>query len=233
MLPVSSSSSRKKLLTVNSSSLKNFPISHAIDSFPCYYTNAQSILNKFSEFSDKINNVKPLIIGITETWLKPEIRDSEVMLNGYELFRCDRPVISGGGTLLYIHESLSSISCRQLDELGFEDAVFRIINLNEKDKLLVSVIYRSTNSCTENNEKLLEVMKMLNNVKNISHVLIMGDFNLPEIQWKDMYVSGSVDSLPMKFFDLANDLFLHQHIEEFTRFRIDHEASHLDLLFFQ
>ena len=62
-----------------------------------------------------------------------------------------------------------------VDDLGLEDAVFRIVNLNEEDKLLVAVIYRSTNSSIENNEKLLKVMKTVNKVKTISHILVMGD----------------------------------------------------------
>ena len=150
-LTVSNSSSRKSVLHVNSSS-SNVINKQFIDSFPSFYTNAQSILNKFSEFSDNVNHFKPLIIGITETWLKPEIRDAEVQVTGCELFGCDRPVINAGGALRYIHECLSSNSCAQLDDLGLEDAVFRIVDLNEKDKLLVAVIYRSTNSSIENNE---------------------------------------------------------------------------------
>lgn len=35
----------------------------------------------------------------------------------------------------------------------------------------------------------------------------------------------------MKFFDLTHDLFLYQHVEEFTRFRLDQEPSLLDLVF--
>ena len=185
-----SKKSSKNLLTVNSSNSNMLQVTNNIDSFQCYYTNIQSVKNKFDEFADKINNIKPLIIGLTETWLKPEIQDAEVYLRGYELFRCDRPVVNGGGALMYIHESLSSNSCSQLEEIGLEDAVFRIIKLNERNSLLVAVIYRSTSSSNENNEKLLEAMNMINNLKNISHVLLMGDFNFPEIQWKDMYVNA-------------------------------------------
>ena len=45
------------------------------------------------------------IFILTETWLKESIRDSEFLLNGYNLFRCDRsPLTStskkGGGVLI-------------------------------------------------------------------------------------------------------------------------------------
>ena len=170
-----STKSSKNLLTVNSSNSNMLQVTD-IDSFQCYYTNIQSVKNKFDEFEDRINSIKPLIIGLTETWLKPEIQDAEVFLRVYELFRCDRPVVNGGGALMYIHESLSSNPCSQLDEIGLEDAVFRIINLNERNSLLVAVIYRSTSSSNENNEKLLEAMNMIKNLKKHFSCTVDGRF---------------------------------------------------------
>ena len=38
-----------------------------LNTFPCYYSNVQSIRNKFNEFTDSVDNYKPLIIGFTET----------------------------------------------------------------------------------------------------------------------------------------------------------------------
>ena len=62
----------------------------------------------------------------------------------------------------------------------------------------------------------------------------MGDFNMAEIKLNSMYAQASSESLvslPSRFFDLTQDLFLHQHSQENTRFRIDQESSQLDLLF--
>ena len=126
---------------------------------------------------------------------------------------------------MYIHKSLSSSSCTELDDIGLEDAVFRIIKLNDQDNLLVCVVYRSTSNSKENDEKLLKGMNTITNVKNISHLLVvMGDFNLPEIKWKEMYVQGGIDTFPVKFYDLNNDIFLYQYIDEFTRFRVDQDS---------
>ena len=68
-------------------------------------------------------------------------------------------------------------------------------------------------------------------LNDITHYLIMGDFNFPEIKWNDTYVQGDRDSYPNKFYDGVNDVFLHQHVQENTRFRIDQEPSLLDLIF--
>ena len=46
------------------------------------------------------------IMGITETWLKPYIKDPQVSIKGYKCLRSDREKRKGGGSILYIHESL-------------------------------------------------------------------------------------------------------------------------------
>src|SRR6218665_3264797 len=47
-------------------------------------------VQKRAELELYINNETPDIIGITESWTKPEIADSELALDGYRLFRKDR-----------------------------------------------------------------------------------------------------------------------------------------------
>ena len=65
--------------------------------------NARSIVNKIDLLQATVHNLKPDIIGITESWAHPEIFDLELHLEGYQLFRCDRSVSSrGGGVLLYV-----------------------------------------------------------------------------------------------------------------------------------
>ena len=50
------------------------------------------------------------IVGITETWFTPEIRDAELTLEGFDIFRVDRQNESyerGGGVVLYINNELN------------------------------------------------------------------------------------------------------------------------------
>ena len=66
----------------------------------------------------------------------------------------------------------------------------------------------------------------------ISHLLIFGDFNFPEIDWMNCLIKGSDRSLPANFFDITQDLFLKQHVDFNTRFREgDNPSSMLDLIF--
>ena len=232
--PVGPDPVRTKCAAVRKDNVNNVHTSKLnveLENFPCYYSNVQSIRNKFNEFSDSVDNYKPLIIGLTETWLSAEVKNTEIEIPNYEIFRCDRADGIRGGSLLYIHNCFQTVACKELDDIGCDETVWRIIKLTDNDKLLVGVVYRSPSSDTFNNDKLFEVFRKATSQQGVTHVMIMGDFNMPEIKWNNMYAQASSGSLPSRFFDLTQDLFLHQHCQENTRFRIDQEPSQLDLLF--
>ena len=54
--------------------------------------------------------------------------------------------------------------------------------------MLVGSIYRSPNSSRENNRLLLEQLERANDIAGENRVLIMGDFNIPDIDWINMDV---------------------------------------------
>ena len=64
--------------------------------------NARSIINKKNESDIMVDEIKPHIIGITESWANNDIIDAELGLEGYVMFRKDRMGRRGGGVLLYI-----------------------------------------------------------------------------------------------------------------------------------
>ena len=65
--------------------------------------NARSIVNKIDDLQALISVENPDIFGITESWTHDGILDAELSVNGYTLFRCDRPLDNrGGGVLLYV-----------------------------------------------------------------------------------------------------------------------------------
>ena len=56
----------------------------------CVCLNARSIINKKNEFNIMVDDIKPHIIGITESWANNDITDAELGLEGYVMFRKDR-----------------------------------------------------------------------------------------------------------------------------------------------
>ena len=52
--------------------------------------NARSIIYKKSELNIMVDDIKPHIIGITESWANNDITDAELGLEGYVMFMKDR-----------------------------------------------------------------------------------------------------------------------------------------------
>lgn len=55
-----------------------------------------------------ISTFSPEILVFTETWLSPDIINSELFLNNYRVYRTDRVNRRGGGVLLAMKKSISS-----------------------------------------------------------------------------------------------------------------------------
>ena len=93
--------------------------------FPCFLTNARSILNKFSELNSLIDEYKLYVIGITETWCDSSILDSELYLNQFNLFHKDRSHSKGGGILLYVHSVRNQLPTHLLwtHKLSYKEAM--------------------------------------------------------------------------------------------------------------
>ena len=65
-------------------------------------TSESGIINKKTELNIMVDDIKPHIIGITESWANNDITDAELGREGYVMFRKDRMGRRGGGVLLYI-----------------------------------------------------------------------------------------------------------------------------------
>ena len=74
-----------------------------------FYTNANGLLNKVHELYVVVKMYNAKIICITETHLSPEIKDCEVLLENFKIYRVDRN--SGkkcGGSCIYVHKSIDA-----------------------------------------------------------------------------------------------------------------------------
>ena len=60
---------------------------------------------KLDELHVTILAEKPDILCVVETWLYEDIRDSELYLPGYQLYRLDQSR-HGGGVLIYVNHAL-------------------------------------------------------------------------------------------------------------------------------
>ena len=73
----------------------------------------------------------------------------------------------------------STVNVELTDHL-FTESVWVSIQLSEKDTFLIGGVYRSPQSSTEKNDLLLDLLQKAKRA-SFSNILILGDFNLPDI----------------------------------------------------
>ena len=89
----------------------------------CVCLNARSIINKNTELTIMVDDIKPHIIGITESWANNDITDAELGLQGYVMFRKNR-MGTRGGVLLYIKETIPAYEVQLQEEADCKEALW-------------------------------------------------------------------------------------------------------------
>ena len=115
-----------------------------------------------------VDDIKPHIIGITESWANNDITDAELGLEGYAMFRKDRMGRSGGG------------DCN-------EAIWFKLVTGHTT--VTIGVVYRCPNITKQNNEKIHNAIREVSK----GDCIIMGDFNHGNIKWDSQQSTGVED----------------------------------------
>ena len=135
--------------------------------------------------------------------------------------------ISNRGIILYIKKHLNATPI-YFKNSSFNESVWVSINLQTNESILIGCIYRSPNSNDLNNSQLLELINEVSNSK-FSKIIIMGDFNFPNIDWKSEKCEN-MNGAAFEFLENIKDNFLFQHISMPTRGRFGQNPSLLDLI---
>ena len=198
------------------------------------YTNADCLSNKLNELRSVIDScdTHPQLIGVCE--IKPQNfrfapSATEFLLPGY-LFHSNVDTQIGRGVSHYISNILTATPIVLCDE--FCESVWVTMPLTGSDKLLIGCIYCiPTQQCDLNDARLCNMLLRASNMKDVSHVLIMGDFNLPLINWSSWTCSNSSEnSFDNTFINCLGDSFFHQYVTILTCSRYNQNPSILDLI---
>ncbi|XP_076036825.1 uncharacterized protein LOC143022485 [Oratosquilla oratoria] len=162
-------------------------------------------MDKLNELKAKINEDKepPQIIAIQE--VKPKNyryeRDIiEYIIQGYEIYGENLKQGVDRGLLLYVKEDI------QHERVVFENRVHEYIAIRirgRSEDVLFGTMYRSLNSDVENNNNLLDLLQETSEV-NVRHKVVVGDFNVPNIDWDDLTVLQGEDMLSHNFIEKCN-----------------------------
>ena len=196
---------------------------------------------KFVE--DILHEKQQSFISLTETWLKDHL-DAELKIDGYTIERADRDYTKrnskatkgrlSGGVACYVKDELAA-STRKL--LEFSNGTVECLVLHSKfANLMIITIYRQPDN-PDNRSTDRELQQCLNEVTDVidsadvpqPNVIFLGDFNLPNVNWKTNICSGSRVEKEM-FVSLSE--FLDNHcLSQYVTVPTHRQGNILDLVF--
>ena len=183
----------------------------------CWYTNADSLINKLEELKCRMTESCPDIVCITEVFPKHCVADVSVVnlqINGYNCY-CSAFSHSNRGVCLYVKSNLNAYRLGDLKMRDFQESLWYSVSLPNSDYITLGIVYRSPNSDTENNRRLLCLLRDAAGLC-FSNLLIVGDFNFPNVNWHSWSTPPS-DTVGGLFLDVLDDEFLIQHVSFATR----------------
>ena len=127
----------------------------ASDSVSVVFGNARSVFPKLQELALRVDNLKPDMIGITESWLRCSDLDGALTIDGYSLHRRDRQdlrpgsnvVRRGGGVAVWVHHRLKCTRRPDL-ELWPED-LWLELPASSGHNVLFGCVYRPPDKCID------------------------------------------------------------------------------------
>ena len=104
------------------------------------------------------------------------------------------------------------------------------LTLAGNDHLVIGCLYCSPSKAGEAGLELDQLFRKACAL-SFSHCLIVGDFNLPQINWEDQSSSAPPGHSSHSFIETIQECFLYQHVSHPTRYRLGETANTLDLVF--
>lgn len=155
------------------------------------------------------------VILLTESWLNPEIIDSEVFCSRYTVYRQDRDYFTssktrGGGVVIAI-SSIFESSLVQVEKSDVEH-IFVKMKVGHICFLLVCV-YIPPSSHFNVYSNHIQCVKSVANLYKDHRIIILGDYNLPNLKWHcDSLNAGNILSdIEIMLCDEFNFLDLNQY----------------------
>ena len=149
-------------------------------------------------------------------------------INGYNLFS-NIDYTNHRGVALYLSNKVKATELPHICTDSSVESVVVEFQLENKEHALCAVIYRSPSE--KNHSAVRNFLKEIASQIQYQHILLMGDFNYPEINWESHHANASDIHPAILFLEVVNDCYLSQHIQEPTRYRQNQTSNCLDLVF--
>ena len=195
------------------------------------FTNAETLTkDKMLELLQTIYNrsTLPHVIVISEAipkHSKTDFNPVTVQIPSYNMEPLNMKLTDKGrGMLLFLRDDLDY---RPIDTSSKIDELLYVLFKLQIETLFLASVYRSPNSSTENN---IMINDFIRQESQRSNFLMIGDLNLPKIDWESNTSNTVVGSKENNFLDALADSYLTQHTNRPTRIRGDDKPSLVDLV---
>lgn len=144
--------------------------------------NIRSLFPKIDSVREFIRIISCDIICFNETWLKPDVPDGSIQIDGFTVVRNDRVGKRGGGNCIYVRNNIRfDVLCETCT--CCKDIEIQCIRINGNDQphpqkpIIVVLVYRPPGG---DNEKAADIIsEKLNEMSNLENaeIVILGDLN--------------------------------------------------------
>lgn len=192
------------------------------------FTNIRSVVRNRDDLSIVIDASSSDIVVLTETWLSSVVRDNEIFdsVKCYNFYRCDRTDRRGGGVLIAVNKA---IECYHVNIVSPLELVCVRLQCAYRN-IILCVCYRPPNAPANFCSDLHDALNMICSRFPLAPMFLLGDFNLPLINWSGPFPAASSSSSDYSdFISLCSDFSFSQCVTEPTRIT-DATANVLDLI---
>ena len=159
------------------------------------HLNTRSLYPKIDEIRCILDKNNFDIFCVSETWLHKYIKNDEIRIPGYNVFRKDRTTGVGGGVCIYVKETMH-VNMRA--DLMFENIEAIWVEIRQGDtKYLVSCIYRPPSATTEYYERIVDMFECARMTEH--PVISLGDLNFNYI------MDETLSTNPIHYIETAYD----------------------------
>ena len=167
------------------------------------------------------------IIAITETLNKTPINGDQpvFIIKGFNCFMNN----VGRGTALFIKDNIECTTLPLYEDI-FSPCNICKIEIDNESTFIFGVIYRSPNSNDEENVKVNDLVNKLCNDYYKEKIVIVGDLNYPDIDWKNDTCDKNSAHKASKFLECIHKNYLSQKITEPTHHRGTQSPTLVDIV---
>ena len=145
--------------------------------------NFQSVVNKVADIYCLVETESPDVIIGTESWLSPDIKDSEIFPQGYTPYRADRTTKttrSGGVFVL----DVDTLICSEQPQLRSECEITWVkLEVVGTQPLYLAAFYKPKEDDQDSLDGLTSSLDGLTGKKG--NTIFVRDFNFPKFTWVD------------------------------------------------